>query len=429
MYRISPFICLVMILLTIIILKTVQRSLKLPRIVWSKETSYSKNSPKNKHGDLNPEYDEQIEDDADKEYNTSTQNSDIRNTTKSWNIKTILIWNPQYKHSGMSNITCDNCHCVVTENRSLLNFSSAVIISSNTIMKQYLQKRTFSGLLPNSRENDQIWIFASLEAPPSLQMWQTVDEKNEITKLFNWTMGYHRNSDIWNPYGYYNGSHIKYKETIIDIKQWSIQPDTNFAENKTKLVFSAISNCITSSRREVYIHDLQHYTSVDIYGRCGDLFCEQNTSCEDEFYKPYKFYLAFENSICEDYVTEKLWRALVKWNVVPIVLGGADYETLLPPNSYIDIADFSSTSYLARFLKMLNENDNLYNQYFMWKFIPEHRDLNTKSEWPLETTFCQICNKLNSAPMSNEYFMSLEQVYDKKRYCKKTSKYYDSTLL
>lgn len=36
--------------------------------------------------------------------------------------------------------------------------------------------------------------------------------------------------------------------------------------------------------------------------------------------RDYMFYLAFENSICADYVTEKFFNAM-KRDVIPIVLG------------------------------------------------------------------------------------------------------------
>ena len=58
--------------------------------------------------------------------------------------------------------------------------------------------------------------------------------------------------------------------------------------------------------------------------------------------RDYKFYLAFENSICRDYVTEKFYNPL-RFSTVPIVYGGADYEAKgAPPNSYIDVRTFSS---------------------------------------------------------------------------------------
>ena len=58
--------------------------------------------------------------------------------------------------------------------------------------------------------------------------------------------------------------------------------------------------------------------------------------------RDYKFYLAFENSKCRDYVTEKFYNALL-YSMVPVVYGGGDYEALgAPPNSYIDARNFTS---------------------------------------------------------------------------------------
>ena len=81
----------------------------------------------------------------------------------------------------------------------------------------------------------------------------------------------------------------------------------------------------------------------------------QTSSEEDDFGKFY-FYLAFENSICNDYVTEKFFRGLQviianldgPWEnqdsqapVVPIVLGGANYSALAPNHSFIHVDDFN----------------------------------------------------------------------------------------
>ena len=50
----------------------------------------------------------------------------------------------------------------------------------------------------------------------------------------------------------------------------------------------------------------------------------------------YKFYLSFENSFCRDYITEKFWKVL-KYRVVPIVLGAGNYSLYAPPKSYINV--------------------------------------------------------------------------------------------
>jgi alpha-1,3-fucosyltransferase len=60
----------------------------------------------------------------------------------------------------------------------------------------------------------------------------------------------------------------------------------------------------------------------------------------------YKFYLAAENSLCPDYVTEKFYRGFLN-DVVQVVYGGADYSHYAPPHSYINIADFKSPKALA----------------------------------------------------------------------------------
>jgi len=66
----------------------------------------------------------------------------------------------------------------------------------------------------------------------------------------------------------------------------------------------------------------------------------------------YFFYLAFENSLCDDYVTEKLFDALER-TVIPVVFGGADYSRILPPHSYVDANRFMSVEGLAQYMKLV----------------------------------------------------------------------------
>ena len=73
--------------------------------------------------------------------------------------------------------------------------------------------------------------------------------------------------------------------------------------------------------------------SVDIYGKCG-MECPSRLEngtvvsdyyCKEYIFTKYKFYLAFENSLCTDYITEKFFLALNK-NIIPVVMGQGHYD-------------------------------------------------------------------------------------------------------
>lgn len=50
------------------------------------------------------------------------------------------------------------------------------------------------------------------------------------------------------------------------------------------------------------------YVSVDVYGACGKLAClRSDAKCFKLLSSDYKFYLSFENSNCDYYITEKLF--------------------------------------------------------------------------------------------------------------------------
>ena len=87
----------------------------------------------------------------------------------------------------------------------------------------------------------------------------------------------------------------------------------------------------------------------------------------------FRFYLSFENAICQDYVTEKIFNAL-RLNTIPVVLGGANYTKILPPGSFINAGDFDSPKELANYLGVVLNNSTLYESYFAWRpFYDIHR--------------------------------------------------------
>ena len=144
-------------------------------------------------------------------------------------------------------------------------------------------------------------------------------------------------------------------------------------QGKTKQVLWIVSNCKhTSWPRMDFVQTLQRYVPVDIYGRCGNLTCTPRMSlnCTVDLVRKYKFYLALENSECEEYITEKVWSKPLMQGVVPIVYGARrkDYEEFLPPNSFIYIGDFKGAKELSDYLILLDSRPDLYAKYFEWRY-------------------------------------------------------------
>ena len=56
-------------------------------------------------------------------------------------------------------------------------------------------------------------------------------------------------------------------------------------------------------------------------------------------------------------------------DVIPIVMGARpeDYAIAAPSKSYIHVDDFDSPKELADYLHKLDQDDQLYNEYFKWK--------------------------------------------------------------
>lgn len=67
--------------------------------------------------------------------------------------------------------------------------------------------------------------------------------------------------------------------------------------------------------------------------------------------------------------------------MIPIVLGAFkdDYESILPPHSYINVDDYKSIRELTDYVLYLDKNHTAYAAYFAWK---EHGRIRV-SAWTL----------------------------------------------
>ena len=311
------------------------------------------------------------------------------NKTRSREVK-FLFWNKfhggkKWWHSSGHNLLrrCGDCFCTFTYDRRLLEHMDSVLFEYNDDLL-----RSEAGIhlnVPYIRYPQQYWILYNHE-PESGVRNEDVLYNNLKAGVFNLSANYRNESDIT----------LKYGECLPRNKQTYSTTDVNFAEGKTGLVVWLVSNCATTSRRLAYAKELQNYISVDIAGACGtgemkNSFGPSSYTTPLENLNKYKFYLAFENTYCEQYITEKVYKVLSDDSkVVPIVRGAGPYRDFLPANSYIDAADFSSPKDLADYLIKLDQNDDLYNEYFKAreKFICHNYFANTYN-WP-----CAICQQV-----------------------------------
>ncbi|XP_063860673.1 uncharacterized protein LOC135100997 [Scylla paramamosain] len=129
------------------------------------------------------------------------------------------------------------------------------------------------------------------------------------------------------------------------------------------------SHCHTDSRREDLVTALQGFIAITTVGKCGELKCGENHMddyCFRWLSASHLFYLSFENALCDDYHTEKLWIPL-KYGMVPVVYGGPSYRHTLPFNSYIDVLKFPSAAALANHLLYLATHPAAYLRHLQWR--------------------------------------------------------------
>uniref|UniRef100_A0A6A7G3Y9 Fucosyltransferase n=2 Tax=Hirondellea gigas TaxID=1518452 RepID=A0A6A7G3Y9_9CRUS len=301
--------------------------------------------------------------------------------------KKILLWNDFFGrrdyflgtgHSPFVSLGCEYSACYVTYNRE--------VFQSTELDALVWHIRSTDKTFPSTRAPHTRYVFFLEEAPVN----QDVD-LGPYNDVFNYTMTYRRDSDIFAPYG-------EFERLTKPIEEPNIGTGAgeNIAAGKTKMAAWFVSNCNPQSGRDILVQQLQKYITVDVYGSCGPLSCPRNDNqaCLRMLQSDYKFYFSFENSLCQDYVTEKYF-SIVNSNVLPVVYGMAPYRELSPPHSYISVRDFPTVKKLADYLIYLANNHTAYNEYFKWR---SHYSLLSRSK-----SWCRLCEKLHTDRQEKSY--------------------------
>ncbi|XP_026361699.2 alpha-(1,3)-fucosyltransferase 4 [Ursus arctos] len=237
------------------------------------------------------------------------------------------------------------------------------------------EARATSGLRPPG----QRWVWMNFESPshsPGL--------RSLAGNLFNWTLSYRADSDVFVPYGYL------YPRTHPSDQPRGPAPPL---ARKRGLVAWVVSNWDERQARVRYYHQLSQHVAVDVFGRSGPGRPLPDVGLLHTVAR-YKFYLAFENSQHLDYITEKLWRNALLAGTVPVVLGPdrANYERFVPRGAFIHVDDFPSASSLAAYLLFLDRNPAVYRRYFNWR---RSYAVHITSFW--DEPWCRVCQAVQTA--------------------------------
>ena len=314
-------------------------------------------------------------------------------------MKLVLLWTFNYYSKEMNldkrdiaKFQCGEYKCGVTKNRKHLSESHVVIFNP-----------TFSHVndLPSSRKPWQRWALQVRESPNNVHFQSYFNNK------INWTITYHHQSDVSLVWGFYvpKGNYEQGPYFIPDNLRHSMERSgvvtddkeiRSLVRNKTLSALWIASNCGVLKRNN-YVKEMKKGgIKLDVYGRCGRADpCKRDVKCLNEMFSKYKFYIAFENSFCEDYISEKLWKAL-NGRMVPIVMGYTieSYERSLPPDSFLHVDNFTTVHDLIKYVQFLDSNDDAYFRYHQWRKHYEIVPVIAGTQNNINLWICDLCKKI-----------------------------------
>ncbi|KAJ8878661.1 hypothetical protein PR048_019244 [Dryococelus australis] len=309
----------------------------------------------------------------------------------------VVLWWTPFTGETSSVRQCGDVRCYITEDRVYFqhNLLQAVIFYGSNL-------DIFDLPLPR-RSTQLVWALLHEESPKNLP---TLSHEAMLS-LFNYSSTFSRHSDVPLTLQYLDSF-----ELLTTKKYFVSTVEKDMLVEDLAPVLYIQSSCSAPSGRDSYVLELQKHIRIDSYGKClqnkklPEIIANHSEDQDsDDFLKfvaRYKFTLALENAICEDYITEKLWRPLVVGSVPiymgsPSIRGEMDLWKIPVPyavpaelvllvwggfcqvivallmdwlpneNSAILISDFRSPRDLAEHLEELNANATAYERHLRHK--------------------------------------------------------------
>ncbi|XP_059048592.1 alpha-(1,3)-fucosyltransferase 10 isoform X1 [Achroia grisella] len=325
----------------------------------------------------------------------------------------VIVWwtNGFFNENGIK--TCyNNIKCAIINDRQLnVKNVDGYLFYGSTINLDDLP-------LPR-RQDNIIWALFHEESPRNVEEFM----HEEMLNLFNFSATFSRYSNVPFP--------LQYLDSVHDITSTKYYFNTSVKNSHLEHIAPIMylqSDCETSSERDDYVKELMKFIQVDSYGAClnnkampqkfkSDYLNNLNDPEFLKFIARYKFIIAIENGVCEDYLTEKFWRP-IKVGAVPIYFGSPSIQDWLPNNkSAILIKDYPTPKAMYEYIRLLLDNDELYEEHLEHKtksVITNKRILQELQQRPYqndaiktaEILECFVCRKLHEKKKEDKYIVT-----------------------
>lgn len=229
-----------------------------------------------------------------------------------------------------------------------------------------------------------IFAMLTMEQPnyaPALKKLDYLEKNVDIMVTYSLASIYPGTSVPNLPITYYP-SHIVTKQAVMKEPK-SFTQKNGYGTGVPVALFTSNCQLAGAKERYNYLQELMSYIDVHSYGKCFNNRKEPDNLPDSPEWPPiaqrrakkiqvlsnYKFYLAFENSPIDDYVSEKVYEGLFA-GTLPIYRGAPGIHRFMPGNdSFIDANQLNPRE-LANVIKKLLNSEEEYNKYFAFKQRP-----------------------------------------------------------
>lgn len=206
------------------------------------------------------------------------------------------------------------------------------------------------------RHRGQAWVAWSMESSATVPALADP----AFMRRFEMTMTYRRSASVWTPY--------------FGAQTAARLPTPPATKTEAAPAVYMRSRPANASGRIEHARTLMRYLKIDSYGRMlgnrQHRWPDKGHRTKIETIRRYRFTLAFENSIDDDYVTEKFFDPLTAGSV-PVYLGAPNIADFAPAEKcFIDVASLGGPRAAADLLNRLAVDDDAYLEYLAWKARP-----------------------------------------------------------